>query len=59
MQEITVTIAADGSVKVGTKGFKGAACLKATEILERALGKKGAELKTPEYFERQEATHGR
>lgn len=58
-EEITITIEADGSVKVATQGFKGATCLKATEALEKALGQKGADQKTKEYYQTQEVTRGR
>lgn len=51
MKTITVTIDAEGGMKIATKGFKGADCEKATKELEKALGVAGDRKKTPEYFE--------
>lgn len=47
-KQIEVLITATGEVKIKTVGFKGAECLKATEGLERALGKKSSDKATPE-----------
>jgi hypothetical protein len=52
MKTITVTIGADASTKVETKGFKGTECLKATAALEGALGGATATEHTPEMFQR-------
>jgi hypothetical protein len=49
MREIIATIDEDGNVKIETKGFKGADCLKATLQLERALGIKTGDVKTREF----------
>jgi hypothetical protein len=47
-----ITLVFDGrAVQITTKGFKGAGCLKATEELERALGKKTGDRKTSEFYE--------
>jgi hypothetical protein len=58
MKEIIVTVAEDGSVVVETKGFKGASCQKATEELERSLGKKVSETKTPEWHLKEQQKEG-
>ncbi len=52
MEEIIITIDNDGAVTIATKGFKGKACLQATEQLEKALGGKVGDRKlTAEYRE--------
>ena len=38
IQEVTVTIAPDGTVDVEVKGVTGKKCLAVTELLEQALG---------------------
>lgn len=38
LEEVIVTIAPDGTVKVATSGFTGMACTSATEALEVMLG---------------------
>ena len=48
-QTVLVTIDKDGTCVVSTEGFTGEACLAATSELERALGKKLAMTRTPEY----------
>ena len=48
---ILVTVSADGDVVVETRGFKGRLCAKATEMLEKALGRKVKETKTPEWHQ--------
>ena len=50
---IEVVIATDGTPYVQTKGFAGAACRRASQQLERALGLRTAETLTAEYYERQ------
>ena len=54
MKTITVTVDPEGSVVVETKGFRGALCKKATELLEAALGKVRSEKKTPEWYQGQD-----
>lgn len=39
MKKIVVTVAPDGSSKVEAFGFTGSACLRATQDIERAIGK--------------------
>jgi len=50
MKEIKILIDEQGNVEVSTSGFAGSDCKKATEDLERALGKKTADRNTPEFF---------
>jgi hypothetical protein len=50
MRSIVVTVEADGSIRIDAVGFKGAACTKATEALEKALGKTTSRNKKPEYL---------
>ena len=58
MAEIIVNIDREGNVSMETKGFKGPSCLKATEELEKVLGKKTSEKKTAEYYLQQNQTGG-
>jgi hypothetical protein len=48
--EIIVTINPDGSTTVEGMNFTGSGCTKATEAIERALGKKVKQELKPEYF---------
>jgi predicted RNA-binding protein YlqC (UPF0109 family) len=48
VKTIEITISADGKVEVETKGYSGQACLVATDDVERALGKQGRTVVTPE-----------
>lgn len=41
-----------GKATVTTRGFEGKACLDATAELEKAMGMKVSEVKTPEYHVR-------
>lgn len=43
MQEIEITIAPDGTMKIDTKGFKGPACLEELGGILRDLGELGIE----------------
>jgi len=50
-KSIVVTVKQDGSVEVEAIGFKGNACEKATEAIEKALGIEAAPRKRkPEYY---------
>ena len=53
----TVDIVVDrkGQVTVQTRGFAGPACKEASRFLEEALGRRGPERLTAEYFQRTEA----
>jgi hypothetical protein len=48
---IEITIGADGSTKVETKGFSGSTCREASRLLELALGRVTAEALTSEYHQ--------
>lgn len=50
MKEIKVTIEPTGEVKIEALGFTGNACTKATETIERALGKPGKRTHKPEFY---------
>jgi len=53
MRQITVTVDADGTATVETRGFAGAECEQATRELETALyGRPGKGQRTPEYYHR-------
>jgi len=52
MKSIEVIIGQDGSIKIDAVGFKGADCQRATEFLERALGRVSTRQKKPAYHQR-------
>jgi hypothetical protein len=52
MESIIVTIR-DGKAVIASKGFKGAACLRATLDIERALGKTTGDVPTAEMREQE------
>ncbi|RMG41115.1 MAG: DUF2997 domain-containing protein [Planctomycetota bacterium] len=52
MKTIEVTVRPDGSTRVRTRGFWGAACRRASRFLERTLGRRLWERRTPEFYER-------
>ncbi len=49
-KEIIIDIDDEGVVEVKTHGFKGKACMKASEFIEQALGKVMSTKKTGEYY---------
>lgn len=51
MPVIHVTVHPDGTVRVETRGFVGAACQPASQALEAALGLTQSETLTAEYFQ--------
>ena len=51
MKEMIVTIMLDGEIKLETKGFKGDACLKETEVIKELLGTETAQELKPTYYE--------
>ncbi|MCZ7405402.1 MAG: DUF2997 domain-containing protein [Candidatus Methanoperedens sp.] len=50
MLEIVIDIDDEGAVEVKTHGFKGKACVNASQFIEEALGKVTATKKTSEYY---------
>ena len=50
MQEIIIDVDDEGAVEVKTHGFKGKACVKASQFIEEALGKITNTKKTAEYY---------
>ncbi|HEX4131087.1 MAG TPA: DUF2997 domain-containing protein [Pirellulales bacterium] len=49
MKTIEITVAADGSTRIETRGFSGTSCQEASKFLERALGRTTHETLTAEY----------
>ncbi len=47
-KKILMEVSPEGEIKITTSGYKGTECLKATEALERALGKKTSDQPTAE-----------
>jgi len=56
--EIEVVIAADGSVRLETRGLKGQACLAETADLEKALGRVVRRERTREFWQQPAAARG-
>lgn len=54
MQEITITIAPDGTVTVGVTGVSGPACEQLTRELEQALMRVDRRVRTADYARRQD-----
>jgi len=53
-REFDLTIAADGSVEVHVKGYKGKSCSEAVKLFERIVGELRSEQKTSEFYEPEE-----
>lgn len=51
MEQMSIEIAMDGSVKVSVQGVKGKSCTLVSKAIEDALGSVVEESKTKEYFE--------
>jgi hypothetical protein len=51
-EKITVTFNPDGTVEMDAEGFEGGECLKATQDLEKALGKVTNRTKKPEFHKK-------
>ena len=58
MKTIEVTVRPDGSTRIRTRGFWGAACRRASRFLEKALGRRHSERLTEEFY-REERSHRR
>ncbi len=50
-REFEITIAADGSVELHVKGYKGRSCLEAMKIFERVVGELKSQQVTSEFYE--------
>ena len=50
MKQIIIEVSPEGELKIEAVGFKGAACVKATEAFEKALGVVKSKTKKPEYY---------
>jgi hypothetical protein len=53
-REFDITIAADGTVEVHVKGYKGKSCLEALKLFEKAVGEVKSRRKTSEFYEPEE-----
>ena len=49
--ELKITVAEDGSVKIGVRGAPGASCLDASKFLEDALGEGVERVETEEMYQ--------
>ena len=50
-REFDLTIAADGSVQVHVKGYKGKSCLEAMRMFEQIVGELKQQRETSEFYE--------
>jgi len=50
-REFEITIAADGSVEVHLKGYKGKSCLEAMKLFEQVVGELKSRSETSEFYE--------
>ena len=57
MKQIEIHVAPDGSTRVETRGFQGAACRDASRFLRDALGQTQGEQLTAEFHANREARH--
>ncbi len=48
---IEIVVAPDGQTRVETRGFTGSECRRASEFIERALGKQTGELLKAEFYQ--------
>jgi Protein of unknown function (DUF2997) len=56
MKTIEVIVSPTGETKVQTRGFTGGSCIKASALIEQALGRRTVEELTPEFFQGQSET---
>ena len=54
LREFEISIAADGSVELHVKGYKGKACLEAAKVFEQIVGQVKSQRKTSEFYEPEE-----
>lgn len=54
-RSIEVIVSPSGQVQVETRGFEGASCREASRFLEEALGTRGRDLNTAEFFQTAES----
>lgn len=57
--ELNIEIAADGTLKIKTHGFKGSECEQALKPIEKALGRVTRQTKTSEYYEQPVSKRGK
>ena len=51
LREFEISIAADGSVELHVKGYKGKACLEAAKVFEQIVVQVKSQRKTSEFYE--------
>jgi hypothetical protein len=56
-REFDITIAADGSVELHVKGYKGRSCLEAMKLFEEIVGSVKSQQQTSEFYEPEEQVH--
>ena len=58
-REFDITIAADGSVELHVKGYKGRSCLEAVKLFEQIVGELNSQRETSEFYEPEEQVQHR
>ncbi len=58
-REFDITIAADGSVELHVKGYKGKSCLEAMRMFEKVVGELQSQRETSEFYEPDEVVQYR
>ena len=58
-REFDITIAADGTVELHVKGFKGRSCLEVVKLFEQMVGEVKSTQNTSEMYEPEEQVHFR
>lgn len=56
MKQVLINVSATGEVTIEAVGFKGQACTKATEAIEKALGMPGKRTHKPEFYQGNQQT---
>lgn len=54
-KELIIEIAADGTLRIKTEGFKGSECEDELKPIEKALGRVTERVKTSEYYQQSNA----
>jgi len=57
MKIIEIIVTPKGETRVETKGFAGGECREASKFVEKALGRRGQQRMTPEFYVSQPAQH--
>ena len=56
MKEIVIDVSNNGEIQIETKGFNGKNCIMEAQFLKDVLGRETAQILTPAYWQKKEAT---